>query len=88
MMLLTGGKEFIGLIRKKLFNLNRYELILYICIVLLTILCVWNIHIVLDCYYERETTIQINNERPDHTNFPGITICGRAIFTPEYLASK
>ena len=75
-------------LRKKFLSLNRYELIVYVCMVLLTLFCICNITDVLHGYFRFETTIQFDRQRPDHTDFPGITICGRAIFTPEFLASK
>ena len=75
-------------LRKKFLSLNRYELIVYVCMLLLTLFCICNITDVLHGYFRFETTIQFDRQRPDHTDFPGITICGRAIFTPEFLASK
>ena len=68
--------------------LNTGQVIIGLCVIGLTVWCLLNVINIMNKYFQYETIISLQNNPPNRTDFPGITICAPSIFTPETLASK
>lgn len=55
-------------------------------ILALTTWCCYNVAVILQGFFAFDTFISLYKQPPNGTDFPGITICAPAIFTPKYLA--
>jgi len=69
-------------------RLNLGQIIIGACIIGLSVWCLINVLHIFDKYYRHETIISLQNDPPNITAFPGITICAPSIFKPQTLAGE
>lgn len=74
------------LFRERYLTRDRMFTVAYL--VALFSICLYNLVVILKIFFKHDTNISLSNQSPNVTNFPGITVCAPAIFTPKALASK
>ena len=80
--------NLLELLKSYLRQLHVGQIIIGVCILVLSIWCGYNVKHIFDKYLDYETIISLQNEPPTITDFPGITICAPSIFKPQTLAGK
>lgn len=71
-----------GYVRK----LNLGQVIIGVSVILLSVWCIYNVNLIFQKYLDHETIISLQNDPPNATWFPGITVCAGSIFKPSKLA--
>lgn len=73
-------------VKSRLRRLDVGQVIVGLCIIGLSVWCIINVEQIMHKYYSFETIISLQNDPPNRTGFPGVTICAPSIIRPQDLS--